>query len=294
MGVQYESQSDGTVATASGATITKPTGLAVGDIMVVVFSFIHTSAAIWSATGWSNLDGVVTTFSSARNSGSEACVAVGYKVATQTDVDATNFTFGSGGNSILRAGTIFRISGQDDEDPTGDWLGATSSGGTPSFATGVTPANESLLIFAITHAQSASSGVISVGSYAIASSNPSWTERRDEELSSQRSVMAIATANRPETTITGAWSCAVANTAGTTGSASILVSITVDTNVTVTPAVIVANASVVDPAISGGATITPAVIVANADVVDPTPTGQDKTVTNTSKSSTSWVNTDKS
>lgn len=134
MAMTYVSSSSGTGATgAANITITKPTGLAVDDVMIVALT---ANKNPWTVpSGFTQLQ----TGESAANAFRSYLY---YKVATSTDVAATNFTFsGSDGNSPL-VGTMIAIRGCNPSNPIMDSdvdvLTSVSSGADPGSSITVT------------------------------------------------------------------------------------------------------------------------------------------------------------
>lgn len=100
-----ESVSTATIATSNAITITKPSGLAVGNLMVAgVLSGIGVTTRTWSPpAGWSGVQSSAQEFSN---------LSVYTKVADSGDVAASNFTFTLSGTwAGYTAGSILRISG---------------------------------------------------------------------------------------------------------------------------------------------------------------------------------------
>jgi hypothetical protein len=105
--------------TAGSITITKPTGLAVGDVMVAVLSAARSSATnpfIQTASGWT----LVATEDPAL-----ASASVQWKTATSGDVAASNFTFSClNTTSVIMSGAILRVTGLSTVSP---YIGEISS-----------------------------------------------------------------------------------------------------------------------------------------------------------------------
>lgn len=163
MAVTVESIS--TVLNASSGTtptITKPTGLAVGDLMIACFWWADNPTI--TRTGWTAL---------VKNGDAGGSITSLYRVADSADVAASNFAFTST-ISDRHFGVIYRISGQSTTSPisasTAELISDTSSG---SFA-GITPTANNVLLF-FTGARTETNA----SAYAIANSNPSWTEGND-------------------------------------------------------------------------------------------------------------------
>ena len=243
MAVVVQSTSTDTSAGAS-TVITKPTGLAVGDLMVAhITSYgLNTIVAIDIASGWTE-----TTSGAVLDSGTSTGVrqSIQYKVATSGDVAATDFTFtaaSTGGRNMI--GAMYRIDGQNSVTPI-DTSNAASAqnGGTPfSGNATVTPtyANSLLLFFASGYDASA------FNTYTVATSNPTWTENYDFTATAS---MAGATATRPEVTATGNAGVSFTNA----GSGDVVVGIVVVrpiVSVSTSPSVVTLTANLGTPTIT--------------------------------------------
>lgn len=178
-------------ASAQTVVITKPTGVAVGDLLL---AFIyHIEVSVTPPAGWSTLatdddvTGKITSF---------------YKIATSTEVAASNFTFDQGSTNEI-AGGMLRIDGHSAGSPVWDsgFDDQTNGGTTPLLTMGViTSIANSLLVGCI--ACSAGTGVVSA--FAVATSNPSWTEAfQHTTTDSVDFTFAVYYATRPELTDTG-------------------------------------------------------------------------------------------
>ena len=190
------------IQTASGTTsvvITKPTGLAVGDLLV---AGIHgnddngSTVALTTPAGWT-LDEAQTVDT---NSG---VLSVFTKTADSADVAASNFTFASTGDAARNMqGGLLRISN------FGILAGETSSNGSGAASTltstGFTPTRANTLFVAFTGLSSTGTGS-TVTSFTLTTSNPTWTERADftEAIATKFISFGVHTATRPETTDTG-------------------------------------------------------------------------------------------
>ena len=186
-----------TVAFGTGDKVfTKPTGLAVGDLMIVhIGGDFDLVGDITAPAGWTDLVEDV-------DGGGPYGHGAYYKVANSTDVAATDFTFdiGEGHQSV---GAIYRISGAGATFVTdNDTTTATTS---HTFTGGVTPeAASSLLLFLVIMKNNGLSNGHS--DYAVATDNPSWTEQYDIDSTSVGLTFSGATAIRTQTTATGNYS----------------------------------------------------------------------------------------
>ena len=197
MSVTAQSTQTQTPANGSTVTITKPTGLSVGDLMVAHIGLVATggTGSIDLVSGWTNVY---------VNSVGNYNTRIMYKVADSSDVATTNFAFTGGGTSPQSGGGLYRITGQSTillvessnshayNDPTNIDVDAHV---TPSRA-------NSLLLMLSGYLLGTGAGTFS--GQAIAVSNPSWTEDYDIRYSSNAICsMFGAHASRPEITSTG-------------------------------------------------------------------------------------------
>lgn len=185
----------------NGFTLTKPTGLEVGDLMVAcIFSGDDNGTASAFLTGWTQEENTVSNFS-------ESIMTTLSKVATSSDVSATDFTFnfsGAGSTNVdVVQGALLRLSSHNglatSSADTGGGAGLTFSGLTPSYV------DSYLIFFAAAWDNTATSNL---SSYSIVTSNPTWTEQSEETLSNSGNgntygTFAFATAERSEKTATG-------------------------------------------------------------------------------------------
>ncbi len=281
MAVSYQSVATTAYATSSDIVIAKPSGLAVGDLMIgVVQALGITDNASITSSGWT------------QSTGSTAYdFEILYKIATSGDVAASNFTFTTDGSKFC-AGAIVRIQNGAGANMTVGTMFNAGSSSTPVYTTGITPTEANALLLFFTFA-TGTFGTATVSNYAITTSNPSWTESYDQTGNGTADgVMAMAYATRPETTGTGDFSCTYS---GSVSSGGLLISVPEKIDVTVSPAVIGVVASVQAPSVSADANVTIAsTLSVTASVQAPTVSMPADTWTNQDKSSSSWTNTDKS
>lgn len=299
MAVTYQSVATVSYAniTSGGTlTITKPSGLAVGDLMVVHIAFRQVGGGGvaglgFTNSGWDSLDNVDNSFSTVTTD-DEVGISVAYRVATSGDVAASDFSFTRSGLGTLGvAGAIYRMDGQD-PTPVSAWLSASvSNDSTPSFATGITP-TPSCLLFIISSSYDSGATPTGISTYAITTSDPGWTERYDI-VDSAGTVMSGATGTRPESTSTGAWSFTVNSGSAACDSVSILLAIKPIADATVSVGVNVISISQPDPVITAGATPTPAVQVIIPSIPTPTITATDSIYSNQTKNSSTFTNQSK-
>lgn len=269
-----ESKSTGSHTTGD-LVITKPSGLAVDDLMVAVIQGRNASPT--APSGFTS----ITTIS---GGGGISKLFAYYKIAVSGDVSASDFTFTNNDTKLL-GGAIFRISGFNALDPVSvfnqDEDSATS---TPSFTTSCTPTNaNSLLLFCVGSADTTQN---TVSGYAIATSNPSWTEEYDIVSATADTgnyfQNSVASAIRPEVTATGNASCTISNV--TLEGLSIMLVIRPPVTITATETSTTTDTLNKTPN---------KIILETSVVIDTEEATKGKIWNNTDKNSSSWVNQDK-
>ena len=175
MAVVIQSQAS---AKGSGSlVITKPSGVVSGDLLVAVL-MNGGSATISAPAGWTAIR------EDTEINGTNQRIF--YKVAGGSE--GADYTFTASQNLT---GVIFRIDGQAASSPI------NANG--PS--TGITPSIENCMLLICASAKG-TSGAADVSGYAIATSNPTWTEKfNDGDFNS--TILGVASATRPQTTATG-------------------------------------------------------------------------------------------
>lgn len=270
----YQSSQTTGWTTATSIAITKPTSLAVGDLMIARHTVETASYGSWGFTDLgNNTDGV-----------SQYGTRLGFKIADSSDVAASSFTFSTNGSKI-QFGSITRITGADTGVASVKFGGAaTTDTANPSLAAGVTPTDhgDSVLLLVFWSESTTSAGI---GTYAIATSNPSWTEAYDVSNGSLSpfSGASLAYATRSQLTATGNISANGGNaTTDWTGQIlAIAVPLTIIATDTVTlTEVWKENIKIVQQETA---------ILTEAATATPT-----NPITNTTKSSSTWINTTKS
>lgn len=213
MAVTYESISSGSIQDAA-LVLTKPTGLAVGDLMVAGIYFSDNNGStgdsgINTPAGWTLQEATTTT-----QPPEYERLSVFLKIADSADVAASNFTFTRAGTdtSYHLMGHLLRISDY------GIVAGETSNSDpnvttTTITATGFTPTRADTLFIAFL-GNSCRAGDITNTSVALATDNPTWTERNEQNVNDTGtdSNFAVYTASRSQTTSTGTITGTMAST----------------------------------------------------------------------------------
>jgi len=271
-------QSVQTTAHTSGTTvvITKPTSLAVGDIMVAHISTTGTAPGINTPAGWTSIADL--------GGDPNQRTAIFFKVADAGDVAASNFTFTGNGTGVpFIGGAILRINGSgvslvNDGVGSGTWTGTSAN-----LAIGITATRASDLYLIFT--TNSSAGSQNISGYAIATSNPSWTEAYEVNTGARSFSGAYAT--RAQITATGNVSFNAAVSA--TAAAAVIVAIASPISVTTDADSVNLDIVPVSPAVSFGANFAISAPV-NLALGLPIVTSGILLWTNIKKSVTSWVN----
>ena len=189
--VYQSSKVSGTIGFGDGTiSVDKPTSLAVGDLMIA-----------YATVGFiGNSPGLPSGFTEITSSTSAHASKTGFKVADSSDVAASSFSFTHSGFASLS-----RITGAATNLAAfSATVGNPSNTASPSLS-GITPKDygDSVLLMQFWSIDSGNSA--NVGGYAIATSNPSWTEGYGSDSGGNSTGMGYAT--RPEVTATGNFSC---------------------------------------------------------------------------------------
>lgn len=187
---QSVQSSDTGIQTSGTRNVTKPDNLAVGDLMIG-FSTNN------SGTGTTHPTGFTTLGTEDNTAGIRTQIS--YKIADSNDVAATDFQFTTCGFA-----SITRVTGHGGAGSI-VYADAQQTNSASFSQAGLTPRDygDSVLLMMYLTFVNGSSGT--VANYAIATSNPSWSER-DNYPGANSNGTALATATRPEVTATGNFS----------------------------------------------------------------------------------------
>lgn len=274
-----ESSNSQSFTTSSPISITKPTGLAEGELLCAVISNAvdgSGSAATSTPAGWKE---EISHLSSEADPSVK--ISVYTKVADSSDVAASNFSFTT--QASPTAGILFRISnsggGTLTEDSDQDDTSNTTANATLSVNTTY---DEALLLMVVFGRDG--SAVATTSGYTVSGTNPTWTEQFDTNTngSSFDHTMAVASAEiataRTITTAAATWSTNIDE------SHIVLVSIAPPTPVTVTPDSVSLVADNTDPTLNVKVTVTPDSVGLTNAVSGSTNEAFSKTWTTTPKS----------
>lgn len=194
------SASSSIVGTGTTVTVNKPTGLAVGDVMIATV-FMNSAAGGSGPSGWDTLA-----------SNDFVSNSVWGKVADASDVAASNFTWTSNNSGNAKVAGITAFTGANYDNIQISSLSAPTNSSSPTFTNGLTPAvASSMLILSI---QDININAGTLATFAITTSDPGgWAAGVNTTRAGSVGV-TMATAIRVETTATGSYSCT--NTDGDT------------------------------------------------------------------------------
>lgn len=212
MALVVESTSTVTAANASTLVITKPTGVAVGDLLIIASGGIGLSS-VPACTGFTS---GVTKVQDNAGTAADLNIILLYRIADASDVSASNYTITGYGTSGAGNAAMLRISGCSTINP---FYASASDGGSMDVAsattsqTGLTialPSNQLLISLTCFYSSSGTLSTATFGTYSVTSAdaNPSWTEVFDQIAdvggSTAKYCIGVAYANRTVTsTITG-------------------------------------------------------------------------------------------
>jgi hypothetical protein len=278
MAVAYGTQANTGWASGTDVTNNKPSGLAVGDLMI--WFLVHSGNEMSTPTGWTAFPGFIT------NAGSTKATWMYYKYADSSDVSGSSFSVHISSGSTLYYSIIVRVTGATN-------LGSsllqsysnTTNTQTPSF-TGLTPNSRgnNLLLQFWQGANIGAGQMQDVTTYAIATSNPTWTEIVDVLDGGTDFSASVVWALRPEVTATGNFSCAT-GADNTTDWVGVLVSIAPAWITTVSESITMTEGWKANPGIRTAESLT---MTESYDMDDSIVWSTD------SKTATSWDTDDKS
>ena len=287
----------GSIASAAGEntntlTITKPSSLAAGDMMVAML--INRGGPQWDTpSGWT-AKGTVNVSNQYM-----ACFA---KVASAGDAAATDFSFTfSGGGTRESVGILVRLTGTftDASNVTGS---TTDTDATPDANDNFVFSNTSLspianaFLVAAAGSEATNASTTTACTISVATSNPTWTERAFQgQPNGDDVVISLSTASRPETTDIGATTADFNSTGNLSNGTCIVVAVHETANASVSPAVVTLTGAVQAPTVAGDANVSPSVVTMTGTIQAPTVTTGSPKWSNTDKSSAGSVtNPDKS
>ena len=286
MAFVVESTASASVTASSTLTITKPTGLAEGDLMVAVLATSSgVATTINTASGWTLV---------ANQAYSNGSVNIQYKEASSGDASATDFDFTSSGNGNPLGGSMMRVTGQavgaelDDSDSDQD---NTANSATISFTTTVSPATDGNLIVTSFGANDADSGAGSMSTYVASDGTLSWTELFDYSVDAGSSDPIIGGAYAIQSTATALTSYGATLSDSKDNHGGIIAVFQAQTDVTGTPELVTDAGETFEVSGSVGVTGTLELVEDGGTTFEVSGQSVDITQwTNDSKGSNTWTN----
>lgn len=193
----------------TGASPAKPSGLSVGDTLLAYAECRSNN----SGTPVITLPSGFSIILSGNISSAADYFIIGSKVADAGDVAASTFAFGgfpNAGSDDHGFAGLLKISGTNNFVLVDGTPGNANVSGTTSMSNGgTTPTFIDLFIMIAFHIQSTNGAAVGASGYAVANSNPTWTEKSTSSAgTSDANNLGMSLATAP------------ANTAGATGNAT--------------------------------------------------------------------------
>lgn len=179
--------------TTSSFVLTAPTGIILGSVLIFHIGYIGSGLTITTPAGWSLV----------RQDAGTITHAVYYKVATATEVAASNFTFGLSSSSNC-AGGMMNFVQANNVTPVNANNGVTTAsavGSVPitiTYSITITPAANSILIMFVFNQMTGSNSA-----FAVTTTNPTWTIGYDYNNGSTNSLAMAYSSQRTPNTATG-------------------------------------------------------------------------------------------
>jgi hypothetical protein len=280
MSAVYQSFTTVALSTTNPLVIDKPSGVVDGDLMIM-FIYSNLNAGVISIntlSGWTLIRS-----DTAGGAGAPPTIKAYYKVASS---EGSTYSWTTTGGTPTWGGILVRVSGQNATPILASNGAGTNSASTTSltFADTVTPTNGYQLIF-FPVMTNVGSGTNTISGYSVVTSNPSWTEIHDSN--STLTQMSLAYATRDESTATGDSSATASTTTVSYVGQLIVVDRIYAFSSTISDSTTVSDSIVTNT----GYNLTVSESVTPTETVT---SEKQKTWATTAKSSTTWLNTDKS
>lgn len=176
---------------------------------------------------WKDLDGTASTYTDHQITGSYR-IGVAWKYAVLADETTPSYTFSTSEAFRACVGMIC-ISGAASSSPISTYATAnTDNTASPSFANTITPTvADCLIVLAALCNSTNASGSGTAGSYAIVTSNPTWTEGFEKavEGGADDQIVGVVAGVRAATTATGNSSLTWGGAGSDTDSGAFLIAI---------------------------------------------------------------------
>lgn len=212
MAVAFQTEAHSTASTnGSTATANKPTGTVDGDLLIVRIVWYNNTTITSVPSGWTLINNI--------NDINAFAQSIYYKQASSEGA-SWDWGFSAASDWCFES---LRFNGHDVTTPIATSADAAEvNTGVPSWVNTITPVHpDSMLVMMIAAVSDATQGT---SAYAIATSNPTWTERIDQTIATAK-LLAVATATRPEITATGNSSATLGTNDGTEDSYCCIIAI---------------------------------------------------------------------
>ena len=295
MPVAIASTSTAAASASSPTTITKPSGVAVGDLLVIVAGGSQTSFGSGVYASCTGFTAAIQLAGGVRNGfiNPDSNLTYLYRIADASDVSATDYSVARGEGGVA----MFRITGWTTGNPfieTSEVESKASSTRSIGATEDIPRLGQQILIMAQSNNDGTSAGEGSSG-YQITSAdaNPTWTELIDDHDSSSELGLAVAYATSSDTSTITSWSITFdGDMQGVAGALAIIVAPADDSG---TSALLEPNISFfagnAQANVSGTTSLfQPATLFPAPDGIGSSPTEW----TNEGKNSSTWTNEDKS
>lgn len=287
MAIAVASSASVTYALGTSRAITKPTGLAVGNLMIAVVSTDSgTPATVNTPSGW-------TAQASFTFDSGQAGIAVFTRIADSGDVSASDFTFSTTASTFI-GGVILRVTGHPASgffDVSDTDFNNTASSSTISFSSTITPAVNGTLIIGAFQGTLGGAGTGTMSGYTASDGTLSWTEVADISVDNGTRDPIFGVAYAIQTTATQITTYGSTLSATRTNHGALLVAFKPQIDATGTTALLVADADFFSEAsVTVGGTGTNALLQADADFFNQSGIGTSPTPwTPETKVDTTWT-----
>lgn len=289
MAVVIESSQSASAAATNTVTVTKPTGLAVNDLLVA-FVYAHDDTggpAIATPSGWTAGPGDADVMSAS----DVHEYRILYKMADSGDVAASNFSFTAGSTVDYIDAAIIRVSGIRTDTQLGgsdtDTLDDTDN---PTYTVSLAPAQNNILYCAMFTSFSAPYTATDV---VLNGTNPTWTRYLNvsHTVDATGSCQAFAAVDAsPESSITSVDPTETGSDTGTDSDMGIIFFLGKN-DASTTPTFVTTANNAFAPSGQAGAQTTPVFTETSHTAFNPDGTATTETTwTNESVETTNWTN----
>lgn len=213
MAAGYRSYDETTSASASGVTITKPSGTISGDLLIAQYRVNRASITITPPAGWTSIR---------KDEQGTRSSELFYRMAGGSEGASYAFSHSGGAESVV--GTIMCFSGCSLTAAVGASNGVGNASGGPSVSTITPAAANNIIVMFVTNENA------STAAYALATSSPTFVEVYDTGSSGYKTAAAYGL--RSASTATG-----TATATGDTANITQILALTPADDVTISPSI---------------------------------------------------------